>query len=193
MTPFSPFSTSFILRWARLWMILAVLTAALVALPLSMKKKRVPLLLFSCILFLSCLSSTAEFAPTSLGILILSVIVTTTCVDVIYWFLFYRCCWSSDWNCFHFATMFNTFSRRIAHSYASWGLRVWAICSATIVSLCICAVNMSLTHSSSLSPQSALKASWTKSARKCSRLSVLFYFLKIRVYLSKATILVVTK
>ena len=79
-------------------------------------------------------------------------------------------------------------SRRIAYSYASCGLSVCANNSSAIFSVC-----MSLTHSSSRSPLSALKASSTKSAWNCSRLSDFFCFLQMKFYLSKATILVVTK
>ena len=59
------------------------------------------------------------------------------------------------------------FSRRVAYWYESCGLRVSAIRSSAIFSLFMCAVNMYLTRSSLLLPQSAREASSTRSAWCC--------------------------
>ena len=87
--------------------------------------------------------------------------------------------------------MFDTFSRHIAFSIASFRFRVWASSSSEISSLCISSVNMALTHSSSRSPQSALEASSTRFAWNCSSFSVFICFLQMKLHLPNATILVV--
>ena len=86
-----------------------------------------------------------------------------------------------------------SFSRRVAYWYESCGLRVSAIRSSVIFSLFICAVNMYLTHSSLLLPQSAREASSTRSAWCCLSDWFFFCFLQIKLYFSKAMIRVVIK
>ena len=56
------------------------------------------------------------------------------------------------------------FSLPIAYAYEFCGLLVSVSNSSAIFSFLMCAVNMSRTHSSSLSPQSALGANSTRSA-----------------------------
>ena len=100
----------------------------------------------------------AETTSTSLWVLVIRVFISTTpCVHIMYWFLF--CCrLSTEWVYLLKARLcLVPFSRRIAYPTASCGVRVCANCSSAVFSVIMCAVNMSPTHSSSLSPQSALR------------------------------------
>ena len=163
-------------------MILTVLITTFVTLFLSIEIG-VPLLLSACILCSTRIWSAAKYTLASLLILIISVVITTTCIYVMYWFLFYLYRLPSERVCFHCAAVFNAFSRHIAYSYASCGVSVSAEKFSAIFSLCKCAVNMSLTQLSSRSPQSAHDASSSRSMWNCSRLSFFFGFVQMKLYL----------
>ena len=79
------------------------------------------------------------------------------------WFLFW-CSLSPNGFIFIVRLCSIPFSRRIAYSCASCWVRVCANSSSANFSLCMCAVNMSLSHSSSLFPQSAREANSTRFA-----------------------------
>ena len=99
----------------------------------------------------------------------------------------------SDWIQFHNFAVFGAFLRLIAYSYASYGVLVSANISSASFSLFMCAVNISRTPSSSLSPQSAREASSTRSAWNCSSVSFFLCLRQIKLYLSNAMILCVIK
>ena len=149
-------------------------------------------LLPSVVLWPTCERSSSR-SSSSLCVLIVRVVCTTPRVYVVNRFLFWRNLLSSKRIDFYSTTRFNSFSLRIVYSYASFGVLVGANNSSAILSLFMCAVNKSRTHSSSQSPQSARDASSTKSELNCSKLSVFFCFRQIKLYLSKAIIWVVTK
>ena len=91
-------------------------------------------------------------------------IIASPCINIINRFLFCYCYMISERIFFIVRLCLMPFSRRITYSYASCGLLVCASNSSAIFSFCMCAVNMSFTHSFYRSPQSAPDANSTRSA-----------------------------
>ena len=119
---------------------------------------------------------------------------TSPGLDVPHWFLFCRH-WrgGSDWIQIH---SFAVFDALIA-SYCILVCFLWVLVSvnmsSAIVSLSMCAVNISRAHSSSWSPQSEREASPTRSAWKFSSVSFFLCLRHIKLYLLIAMILCVIK
>ena len=90
------------------------------------------ILLTPCNLSSAWIQSAAKTTPSSLIVLVVLLVLSATCINIMYWFLFWgRHCLTIGFT-FIVRLCSIPFSRRIAYSYASCGVRVCANNSSAI-------------------------------------------------------------